>query len=174
MRFRACHGGHGDRARGFTVATLLRNTSLPPPRCLSNAPPPRAPRADVPLPRTRLLASHRRRSHSARPAKGALDEGHAFLENGALIDDYALDLETGQRAVIDLRGGHSLTEPCCNLDVYLEILQDKKTLARDDDSGGFFDAHLEWVAPARGRYIVRVSSYGSGRKRGPYTLRVTG
>jgi hypothetical protein len=37
--------------------------------------------------------------------EGALDEGHAFLENGALIDDYALDLEAGQRAVIDLRGG---------------------------------------------------------------------
>ncbi len=106
--------------------------------------------------------------------EGALDEGHAFLENGALFDDYALDLEAGQRAVIDLRGGHSVTEPCCNLDVYLEILQDEKTLARDDDSGGFFDAHLEWIAPARGRYIVRVSSYGSGRKRGPYTLRVTG
>jgi hypothetical protein len=74
--------------------------------------------------------------------------------------------------VIDLHGGRSSTEPCCNLDVYLEILRDGKTLAGDDDSGGFFDAHLDWVAPERGRYVVRASTYGSGRKRGPYTLRI--
>jgi hypothetical protein len=143
----------------LTMSKALEGLGLPP-RAIS---PPRIPYGEPPLATPMALGQTR---------EGALDEGHAFLDSGSLFDDYALDLEAGQHAVIDLRGGHSSTEPCCNLDVYLEILQDGKTLARDDDSGGFFDAHLDWVAPARGRYVVRASTYGSGRKRGPYSLRI--
>jgi hypothetical protein len=130
----------------------------------------------------RPVSPPRRPYGEPRPAKalalgtsidGALDEGDAFLESGSLFEDYAIDLDAGQRVAIDLRGGRSVTEGCCKLDVLLEVLGDSGgSLARDDDGGGDFDAHLDWVAPARGRYVVRASTYGSGRKRGAYTLRV--
>ena len=104
--------------------------------------------------------------------EGSLDDGDAFLENGALYDDYALDLAAGQEAVVDVRGGRSLTEPCCSLDVTVDVLRDGVTVAHDDDGGGFFDAHLGWTASEAGRYVIRVSTAGSGRRRGPYGVRV--
>jgi hypothetical protein len=103
---------------------------------------------------------------------GTLENDDPYLQSGPLFDDYALDLEAGQRVVLDVTGGKSVTEPCCTLDVTVDVLRDGKTLAHDDDGGGFFDSHLEWTAPERGRYVVRVSTYGSGRRRGAYTLRV--
>jgi hypothetical protein len=104
--------------------------------------------------------------------EGALADGDPFLENGSLFHDYAIDLAAGQRVTIDLRGGRSVTEACCYLDVYLEIRGDAGPLAHDDDGGGGFDAHLDWTAPVAGRYVVRASTAGSGRKRGPYVLTV--
>jgi hypothetical protein len=101
---------------------------------------------------------------------GKLDNGDASLENGALFDDYALDLDDGEQVDIDLRGGYSKTEPGGNLDVFLELLKDGQSLAQDDDGSGGFDAHLVWTATEKGQYIVRVSTSGAGRKRGPYTL----
>ena len=82
----------------------------------------------------------RRRSCSGPASPASLDDGDASLDNGALFDDYAIDLEAGQSLDIDLRGGWSKTEPGCNLDVFLEVLQDGQSLAHDDDSGGGFDA----------------------------------
>jgi hypothetical protein len=125
--------------------------------------PPRTPRGEAPAPVAIALGAR---------ITGALEDGDASLENGALYDDYAIDLEAGQSVDIDLRGGHSKTEPCCTLDVFLEVLQDGRSLAQDDDSSGGFDAHLAWTAPDAGRYVVRVSTSGAGRKRGAYTLSI--
>jgi hypothetical protein len=105
--------------------------------------------------------------------EGSLDEGDARLENGARIDDYAVELQAGQRVVATLTGGRSLTEPCCSLDVLVELrAPDGHVLAADDDGAGGFDAKLEAVTPVAGTYLVRVSTSGSGDKRGPYRLRV--
>ena len=125
--------------------------------------PPRTPRGDVPAPGALALGDR---------VKGALEDGDSSLENGALFDDYAIELEAGQPLDIDLRGGWSKTEPCCNLDVFLEVLQEGRSLAHDDDGSGGFDARLLWTAPDAGRYVVRVSTSGSGEKRGPYTLSI--
>jgi hypothetical protein len=105
--------------------------------------------------------------------EGTLDEGDPRLENGARIDDYSVDLASGQRVVVTLTGGRSFTEPCCSLDVLVELrAPDGRLVTSDDDGGGGFDAKLETVATVGGRYVVRVSTYGSGDKRGPYRLRV--
>jgi hypothetical protein len=126
--------------------------------------PPRAPYGPVPAPTPIAIGESR---------DGVLDDGDAFLQSGPLYDDYALELDAGQRVAIDVRGGRSITEPCCHLDVTVDILRDGEPIGHDDDSGGFFDAHLDWLSPDRGRYVIRVSTYGSGRRRGPYSLRVT-
>jgi hypothetical protein len=123
--------------------------------------PPRTPRGDAPAPGALALGTR---------VSGALDEGDATLENGALFDDYAIDLEAGRSLDIDLRGGWSKTEPGCKLDVFLEVLEDGRSLAHDDDGDGGFDARLLWTAPETGRYTVRVSTSGSGPRRGSYVL----
>jgi hypothetical protein len=125
--------------------------------------PPRLPYGVVPAPVPMALGESR---------DGTLDDGDAVLQSGPVYDDYALDLDAGQRVAVDARGGRSFTEPCCRLDVTVDLLRDGQTIAHDDDSGGFFDAHLEWLVRERGLYVVRVSTYGSGRRRGPYSLRV--
>lgn len=104
---------------------------------------------------------------------GSLDEGDPRLENGARIDDYELELQAGQRIVATLTGGRSLTEPCCSLDVLLELRgPDGRVVSADDDGAGGFDAKLEAAVPVTGKYLVRVSTSGSGDKRGPYRLHV--
>jgi hypothetical protein len=107
------------------------------------------------------------------PVSGTLAGDDVFQRNGALYKDYAIDLAAGQRLSVDLRGGHSETEPCCTLDVFLQVVQNGEVVAEDDDSLGFFDAHVDWTAPAAGPVRVRVSTYGSGRKRGAFALRAT-
>jgi hypothetical protein len=141
------------------MSKALEGLGLPP-RPIA---PPRTPYGPVPAPRPIAVGEAR---------DGSLDDGDAFLQSGPLYHDYALDLDAGQRVAIDVRGGRSITEPCCRLDVTVDVLRDDEPLAHDDDGGGFFDAHLDWLAPERGRYVVRVSTYGSGRRKGPYSLRV--
>jgi hypothetical protein len=105
--------------------------------------------------------------------EGSLDDGDVRLENGARIDDYVVALGAGQRVVVSLAGGRSRTEPCCLLDVFVELRDpDGRLVASDDDGGGGFDAKIDVVAPSAGTYTVRVSTSGSGDKRGPYRLRV--
>jgi hypothetical protein len=103
---------------------------------------------------------------------GSLDTGAPRLQSGALFDEFALDLQGGQRVAIEAHGGPSFTEPCCSLDVVLRVLRDGRSVAADDDSAGGFDARAEVTAPSPGRYVVRVSTYGAGERRGPYSLRV--
>jgi len=123
--------------------------------------PPRVPYGEVPAPTPLALGETR---------EGTLDDGDHVLQNGSLYEDWALDLDAGQRVTLDARGRRSFTEPCCSLDVVLDVLQNGTPLAHDDDSGGYFDARLDFTAPARGRYVARVSTYGAGRRRGPYAI----
>jgi hypothetical protein len=146
-----------DRMLVLTMSKVLEALGLP----ARPIYPPRTPHGDPPAPGAIVLGTR---------ISGVLEDGDASLENGALFDDYAIDLEARQQLDIDLRGGRSKTEPCCNLDVFLEVLQDGQSLAHDDDGSGEFDARLLWTAPASGRYVVRVSTSGSGRKLGSYTL----
>jgi hypothetical protein len=148
-----------DHARMLvlTMSKVLEALGLP-----GRSPyPPRTPQAGAPPPVALILGTR---------VSGALDLSDAALENGALFDDYAIDLEAGQPLDLELRGGWSKTEPGCNLDVFLEVLRDGRSLAQDDDGAGGFDAKLLWTAPERGRYVVRVSTSGSGPRRGSYTL----
>ncbi|MDP9037612.1 MAG: hypothetical protein M3O50_22675 [Myxococcota bacterium] len=102
---------------------------------------------------------------------GAIDVGDERLQNGALADELSVSLDRDERITLEARGGPSLTEPCCSLDVVLRVSLGTRVLQEDDDSGGGFDSRLELVAPVRGTYSVRVSTYGAGERRGPYTFR---
>jgi hypothetical protein len=104
--------------------------------------------------------------------RGTIDAGDLRLQNGALADEYSLDLAHGQRVTIEARGGRSSTEPCCLLDVVMQVLQGDRVVACDDDSAGEFDARLDLTPAEDGRYRIRVSTYGAGERRGPYSLRV--
>jgi hypothetical protein len=123
--------------------------------------PPRIPEGDPPAPTALALGAH---------ISGVLDDGNAALENGALYADYAIDLDAQQQIDIDLKAGWSKTDPGCNLDVFLEVLRDGRSLAQDDDGGGGFDAKLQWTAPEAAQYVVRVSTSGSGKRLGTYKL----
>jgi hypothetical protein len=105
--------------------------------------------------------------------KGTLEEGDTILQNGAVADDYVLMLEQGDRVTIDVHGGTSWTEGCCKLDVYTQLFRGDSLVAGDDDSGGFFDSRIEYVAPSSGPFLLRVTTAGSGRKTGMYTLQAT-
>ena len=130
------------------------------------------PRAVVPT-RAAFPPSLRPATTLALPADvpGALDAGDTRLQSGALADDFALELAAGQAVTLDASGGRSLTENA-DLDTYLQVLDaDGAEVASDDDGGGRFDPHLVLTVPRAGRYVVRLSTYGSGEKRGPYRLR---
>ena len=143
----------------LTLAKTIEGLGLPE-RAIA---PPRVPYGEIPEP-TPIAAGQ--------TLHGSLDDGGTVLQNGSLYHDYSIDLAAGQSVVVTVRGGHSLTEGCCNLDVNLELLRDGAVVARDDDGGGGFDARLPWTAPAAARYVLRVSTAGSGRKRGPYDVHV--
>jgi hypothetical protein len=104
--------------------------------------------------------------------RGTIESGDLRLQNGALADDFCIDLESGQKVTIEGQGGPSFTEPCCLLDTVLHVIKEDLLIAGDDDSAGGFDPRLELTASERGRYVVRLTTYGAGERRGPYSLRV--
>ena len=104
--------------------------------------------------------------------RGRLDDDATALASGAAARDYAVDLAAGVPATITVRGGRSETETCCMLDVVAQLLQDGKVVASDDDGGGGFDSRIALTPASSGAYVVRVTSHGPWRKRGPFTLRI--
>jgi hypothetical protein len=105
--------------------------------------------------------------------QGTLDDGDTVLVNGSVADDYAITLAPRAAVAVDVRGRPSFTE-YADLDTYVQVFApDGRELAHDDDSGGFFDPHVAFDPPAAGTYTLRISTHGSGRKRGPYALRVS-
>lgn len=102
----------------------------------------------------------------------ALDEGDARYDDGALVDEAHLTLAAGETVLLETRGGPSLTETCCTLDVLTEVWDGPTLLARDDDSAGAFDSRIFFRAPHAGTFAVRITTSGVGPRRGPYSLRV--
>lgn len=88
-------------------------------------------------------------------------------------DDYfAVDLTEGQRISVEVEGmrlGRTFFDPC------VELLDSQgKSLARSDDNAAAYqDAFLSYVAPAAGRYLVRLreSAY-QGNDASTYLLHI--
>ena len=88
-------------------------------------------------------------------------------DDGAPFDDYQIQIPNGQRAII------SLESPAFDtvLKVYSASERGAAAVASDDDSGGGLNAFLIFAPEHGGTYIVRATSYGTGRT-GAYRLRV--
>ncbi|QDV79416.1 pre-peptidase C-terminal domain-containing protein [Botrimarina mediterranea] len=88
-------------------------------------------------------------------------------------DDYfAVELEEGQRLSVEVEGirlGRTFFDPC------LELLDaaGKTVAASDDDAAAYQDAFLSYIAPAAGRYLVRLreSAY-QGNDASTYLLHI--
>ncbi len=102
--------------------------------------------------------------------EGALTLEDPGLSNGAVADEYTLSLSAGVAVVVTVKGGPSLTETCCTVDVATQLFDGDRLIASDDDGGGAFDSRLAFVAPKTGTYRLRVTTSGSGTKLGPYVL----
>lgn len=106
-------------------------------------------------------------------ASGILQAGDTALQDGSVADDYQLSLQPGQPVTIVVRGGPSLTEPGSNLDVYTAILLNGTELDHNDDiSAENRNSRLVYTPTQPGVYTVRVTTFGSGLKSGPYTVQV--
>ncbi len=117
----------------------------------------------LPAPITRATASE---TLSWQVYEGAL-EGSDPVEGGMRFDDYAIDLEAGQSAIIrlDSEGFDPVAK------VYAADQRGIQELASDDDSGGGLNAFLLFNPDRSGTYIVRVSAYSTDGT-GPYRLRI--
>lgn len=107
--------------------------------------------------------------------RGTLGPAGLLLSNGAVADDYALELPSSRDGAaitkVTVRGGPSLTE-WGNLDVVVQVLDGDRVIAFDDDSAGRFDARASISFDARGPLRLRVTTHGQGMKRGPYVIAV--
>lgn len=105
-------------------------------------------------------------------ATGALDATDTPLLAGAVGDDFTITLSGGQTVTIVTRGGPSSTPPGSLLDVSTVLIHNGEEIARDDDSAGNHNSRIVHNVTETGPYVIRVSSGGSGLKRGTYTLQV--
>jgi hypothetical protein len=88
-------------------------------------------------------------------------------ENEMRFDDYALELEAGQSALI--RVDSEAFDPVIR--VYSAQQRGTSEVAMDDDSGSGFNAFLLFAPDEAGSYIVRVTSF-STEGLGAYRLRI--
>ena len=88
-------------------------------------------------------------------------------ESEMRFDDYALDLEAGQSAMIRVES--EAFDPVVR--VYSADQRGVNELAMDDDSGGSFNSFLMFAPEEGGSYIVRVTSF-STEGTGAYRLRI--
>lgn len=99
--------------------------------------------------------------------EGELSAGDPELDEGGYFHEYVLDATSGDEFRITLRSGEFdsfLRFGTKNGDAFTEI-------SSDDDGGGDLDSQLTARVSSSGRYVIRVSSLGSGSV-GPYTLSV--
>lgn len=101
---------------------------------------------------------------------GALDERDWRLSSGGIYDDYEFDLTAGDVVTIVVRGGPSTIAPNVRLDPYIFLLRNGIEVLHDDDSAGDLNGRLVFAPRVSGRYVLRVSTYGSGSRRGAYTI----
>ena len=93
-----------------------------------------------------------------RATNGVLGGSDRRNSSGSFYDDYQFTIDAGQRIrVTAVRPNGSSLDPM--VEIYAP--GQAQYIARDDDSGGFPNARVEFVAPRTGTYTVRILSYGS-------------
>jgi hypothetical protein len=106
-------------------------------------------------------------------ASGILQAGDTPLQDGSVADDYQIALAPGQPVTIIVRGGPSITEPGSNLDVYTSLMLNGQELEHNDDiSPDNRNSRIVYTPTVPGMYTIRVTTFGSGLKSGPYTVQV--
>jgi hypothetical protein len=104
---------------------------------------------------------------------GILQAGDTLLQDGSVADDYQIALTPGMPVTIIVRGGPSLTDPGSNLDVYTALLLNGQEVAHNDDiSPSNRNSRIIYTPTVPGVYTIRVTTFGSGLKSGPYTVQV--
>jgi hypothetical protein len=94
------------------------------------------------------------------------------VPTAAVCDNYVLDLVAGHPVTIVARAERVTPwdEP---LDTYLYLYRERDPVAFDDDSarqGDLANSRIVFTPETTGRYVLRVTSYGTGFHSGPYTL----
>jgi hypothetical protein len=102
--------------------------------------------------------------------QGVLDGNGLMLPSGAAADDYVIQLTAGVPVVITTMGGVSNTGG--TLDVYTYLYFNGTEVTHDDDSAGNLGSRIYYTPMYSGTYVIRVSTWGSGLRIGPYTLAV--
>ena len=98
--------------------------------------------------------------------EGSLDADDP-VEGEVRFDDYALQLEAGESALIRLDS--EAFDPVVR--VYPAVQRGSTEIAMDDDSGGSFNSFLMFAPDEGGNYVVRVTSF-STEGTGAYRLRI--
>lgn len=99
--------------------------------------------------------------------EGELSSGDPELDEGGYFHEYVIDAAAGDDLRLTLRSGEFdsfLRWGTKSGDAFTEI-------SSDDDGGGELDSQLTVRVSTAGRYVIRVSSLGSGSV-GPYSLSV--
>ncbi|MCC6873419.1 MAG: PPC domain-containing protein [Sandaracinaceae bacterium] len=103
--------------------------------------------------------------------QGTLQVGDERLSDGALMDDYAIELRAGQSVTVVVRGGPEVGGAGTSLDVMAVLLTvEGEHLLLDDDGAGNLNARIVFTPGSDGTYILRVTHALSGVHQGPYTL----
>lgn len=106
-------------------------------------------------------------------AAGILQAGDTALQDGSVADDYQIMLTAGVPVTIVVRGGPSLTEPGTNLDVYAALLMNGTEIEHNDDiSPDNRNSRIVHTPTTTGMHTLRVTTFGSGLKSGPYNVQV--
>ncbi|MBL8681450.1 MAG: hypothetical protein JNK05_19950 [Myxococcales bacterium] len=106
-------------------------------------------------------------------AAGILQAGDTALQDGSVADDYQIMLTANVPVTIVVRGGPSLTEPGSNLDVYAALLMNGTEIEHNDDiSPDNRNSRIVHTPTTTGMHTLRVTTFGSGLKSGPYNVQV--
>ncbi len=103
--------------------------------------------------------------------RGVFASAGPRLRTGGLYADYWLNVPAGSPVQVRAIGERSETEPCCQLDTTLEVYEGDRKIVENDDVDATFASGIDLPsATAERRFRVRVTTYGSGEKRGGYTV----
>ncbi len=109
------------------------------------------------------LPTHAGMLETAIDTDGVLDKSDQTRENGQWADIFPLDLEAGDRVLVDMEGK--------KLDTFLVLKTPSGQVYENDDGSSNRDSQLDVIVEETGTFIVYASSYGAGQK-GKYHLRI--
>jgi hypothetical protein len=96
---------------------------------------------------------------------GVLEAGDWTMGDGTWADVWYIQLQVGQRVVIELRSRE--------FDAYLQLLDPAGgKLSEDDDGAGRGDARITFTARETGRHQIIVNNFSDEPDTGRYTLAV--